>query len=511
MNFTLQNFFQDSELQVEFNSKLGASKFNSFVKMFKIFRLRTNANQNLILSALVEKSLKSENKDSIFLFCKTFEAVNLGVSRSTLERFFEKLTKLGIVVKVASKEIEAEKKINAYAFNADKLQEFIASELKFNAYYKSVFGNNDKKQKSSVSEKDKIQYLENLVEALREEVKIRDEKIMELQKGEAIYNEAEVEALEVQNTKLREKLQEMIEAYERLGEKHKELGERYAKLESAESNRLLESTASRLADENEELKRKIESKELENRNVETESEREKDKKIQELESSLEKAREIFKSQESRIKSLLMGEGVDVVEIEARIKKDTEAKANAILQEYGVKTKARMKEQKDEIDRLINERESFVKEITELKELEVTQLKEKVAKLESENLANKNAKGVPFTLEQFVDKVMPQIVHHLNPTQKAEVENTFKRMARLLTECYEKDPNKEPERAIKEIIDIEAEAEAEAEATFPYIEPTNELPASEQEDSGFKAAAESMQKNDKENLTPPTWTQEDLPF
>lgn len=86
--FTLQEFFQDSELKVDFNSKLKRANFNSFVKMLKVFRLRTNANQNLILSALVEKSLTSKNKDSVFLFCKTFEAVNLGISRSTLERFF---------------------------------------------------------------------------------------------------------------------------------------------------------------------------------------------------------------------------------------------------------------------------------------------------------------------------------------------------------------------------------------------------------------------------------------
>ena len=548
-NFTLQKFFQDSELQVEFNSKLEASKFNSFVKMFKVFRLRTNANQNLILSALVEKSLKSENKDSVFLFCKTFEAVSLGISRSTLERFFVKLTELGIIVKVASKEIEAEKTINAYAFNTDKLQEFMASELKFNAYYKSVFGD-EKKTKSRVSESDKIQYLENLVEALREEVKIRDEKIMELQKGEAIYNEAEVEALNNQNSELREKLAKMTEAYEKLGnelkakvdslapltlenEKLKEelsKAQNVEKLEDsqeykdlAESNRMLEDTALRVSKENEELKAELERVKAEKGNA-NDSE-----KVKELEARLEKAKEVFLRQK-RENEVLSEQCSNPDVLKAR------DDYNEMLRtEWNGKLKAREAQLKEEYElKLAKEIDTKLAEVVNFNNANIETLKKENEELKSKNEElkselenskneNLNAKGVPFTLEGFVDRVMPQIVKHLNPTQKAEVENTFKRMARDLVECWAKNPNKTPDEIFKEVIDTEAEAEA----AFPYIEPTNEIPTSKQEDLGFKTAAESMPKglfekrevkpkitateNDKGNLTPPTWTQEDLPF
>lgn len=515
MNFTLQNFFQDSELQVDFNSKLEASKFDSFVKMFKIFRLRTNANQNLILSALVEKSLKSENKDSTFLFCSKYESENLGISRSTLQRFLSKLVKLGIIVKVASKEIEAEKTINAYAFNIDKFQEFMSSRLKFNDYYKTIFV--EEEEETKPSRKDIIQYLEKLVEELREEIKIRDEKIMELQKGEAIYNEAEVEALNNQNSELREKLAGITEAYEKLAnelktkvdslaplalenEKLKEelsKAQNVEKLEDsqeykdlAESNRMLEDKALRVSKENEELKAELERVKAEKGNA-NDSE-----KARELEARLKKAAEVYIVQKKEIELLKeQCNNPDVLKAREDYNKMLKTQWNGDLQR--------------EKDRLVREKEAQLAEVVSFNNANIERLKNENAELKSklENSESLNAKGVPFTLEDFVDKVMPQIVHHLNPTQRAEVENTFKSMARSLTECYEKDPNKEPERAIKEVI----EAEAEAEAAFPYIESTNELPASEQEDSGFKTAAESMPKNDKENLTPPTWTQEDLPF
>lgn len=504
MNFSLQNFFQDSELQVDFNSKLEASKFDSFVKMLKIFRLRTNANQNLILSALVEKSLKSENKDSVFLFCNKYESENLGISRSTLQRFLSKLVKLGIIVKVASKEIEAEKTINAYAFNIDKFQEFMSSRLKFNDYYKTIFVD---EEESKPSRKDIIQYLEKLVEELREEIKIRDEKIMELQKGEAIYNEAEVEALNNQNSELREKLAGITESYEKLANELKikvdslaplalENEELKAELErvKAELERVKadagNSNDSEKARELERVKAELERVKAEKGNV-NDSE-----KARELEDRLKKAAEVYIVQKKEIELLKeQCNNPDVLKAREDYNKMLKTQWNGDLQR--------------EKDRLTREKEAQLAEVVSFNNANIERLKNENAELMSKlkNSESLNAKGVPFTLEDFVDKVMPQVVHHLNPTQKVEVENTFKRMARSLTECYEKDPNKEPERAIKEVI----ETEAEAEAAFPYIEPINELPASEQEDLGFETAAESMPKNDKENLTPPTWTQEDLPF
>uniref|UniRef100_A0A0N5ACN8 TBPIP domain-containing protein n=1 Tax=Syphacia muris TaxID=451379 RepID=A0A0N5ACN8_9BILA len=214
------------------------------------------------MSSLVDKSLNSEN--GVFLFVKTYEAVSLGISRSTIERFFKQLQDLQILIKVAEKEIQEEsstKEFSAYAINADNLEIFLEADLKLNKYYKSIFGETKKKEKSDNSK----------IIALVDEVKIRDEKIKELEK-----------LIEESKT-----IQNVTDSQE-----YKDL---------AESNRLLESTASRLADENEELKKKLESNALENSNIGTEVE--KDELIQVLESKLKKAREIFKEQQSIIISL----------------------------------------------------------------------------------------------------------------------------------------------------------------------------------------------------------------
>lgn len=518
MKYSLQKLFQDSELSVEFNSKLQKEKFNSFNKTLKAFMFCMNANQNLIMSSLVEKSLNSEN--GVFLFVKTYEAISLGLSRSTIDRFLKQIQDLQILIKVAEKEIQEEgstKEFIAYAINADALETFLETNLKLNKYYKSIFGETEKKEKSDNSK----------IIALLDEIKIRDEKIKELEKmivdlkqGEAVYDSKDVEALESQNTQLREKLQEMVEAYERLGDKHKELGERYAKLESAdneatailvaknqhleklveefktiqnvtdsqeykdlaESNRLLESTASRLAKENEELRNKIE-----NCNVETESE--KEQKIQELESRLEKAKEVFKSQKGQIESLSNDKSANILEIKARIKEETEAKANAILRDYDERTKARMEGQERKIDELTKENNELknnmdkaVLRVRDLKDVEIQQLKEEIAKLESEKLTNKNAKGVPFTLEEFVDKALPQVINHLNPTQRTIIENEFKRIGRDLTELWGKD-HKEPQQKAQEIQDLEAEAEAAFPEPYaaPVTPNNNESPAPHQQD------------------------------
>lgn len=528
MKYTLQNLFQDSELKVEFNSKLKKEKFNSFNKMLKAFRLHMNANQNLIMSSLVDKSLNS--KDGVFLYLKTYEAVALGVSRSTIERFFKQLQDLQILVKVAEKEIQDNTeykdftfKVFAYAINADILDIFLNANLKFNKYYKSIFGEKIKKVKGENTR----------ILALEDEVKIRDEKIQELEKmvtelkkGEGVYDTKDVEGLENQNTELRNKLQEMVEAYERLGEKYKDLAEKHQKLESADneatavlvaenqqlkklveesksiqnvteseeyknllgSNQLLESTATRLTEENEELRKKLESKDLGS----SESESEKDKKIQELESRLKKAEEYFKEQKQKIKDLQSQNGVNIDEIRAEIDKEIRDKANATLREYDAKVKERMREQENKIQELINEREDFVKSITGLKELEIRQLKSKITELESNGLSKINAKGVPFSLMDFVEKAIPMCNNHLNPTQREVVKGIFLRMAKDLTECYAQD--------YKEMNQMDEDLAAEAEAVFP--EPTNYVEAK----PVIKADI-----NDKGNLTAPVFEQEDLPF
>lgn len=507
-NFKLQNFFQDSELQVEFNSKLEASKFDSFVKMFKVFRLRTSANQNLILSSLVEKSLKSEHKDSVFLFCKTYEAVNLGISRSTLERFFVKLTELGIIVKVASKETEAEKTINAYAFNTEKLQDFMASELKFNAYYKSIFGDNEKPKKDNIKD-DEIKRAQVEILALKDEVKFRDEKIDELkknntpklEKGQGIYVVAEVEELQGNFEKTREKLAEVVVAYEKLGNSYKELLENYEKLKSAdseavavlearnqhlealvneskeikaiteyqeykdlaESNSLLESTATRLTKENDELEKKLENalsriSELENQKGVSIGE--KDEKIKELESKLESARELFKEQKKEIETLKKSSGANIDEIKANIEADIKARFNERIEGQNKKVNELVAEKEARIKELELDKENFVKEVVALKEVEVNQLREKVANLE---LELSKTKSPNFT---YIDlgTVEKRLQTKFNPTQLQEIMEVLRN-------------TKQPT--------CESEAEkAEKEVYIPEITNEGDAPVFQQDDLPF---------------------------
>lgn len=500
--FTLQEFFQDSELKVDFNSKLKRANFNSFVKMLKVFKLRTNANQNLILSALVEKSLTSKNKDSVFLFCKTFEAVNLGISRSTLERFFFKLITLGIIVKIASKEIETSKTINAYAFNADKLQEFMDSELKFNAYYKSIFGD-EKKKKSMVSEKDKIEYLENLVKALKQEVAIRDDKIMELQKGQKIYDEAEVEALNEQNSELREKLAGMVEACDKLANELKvRVDDNLASLEAEnaklkeelskaknienlqesqeyqdliESNVMLESKALRLSNENEELRKEIERIKAENSNTDD------SEKVKELNERLMNAVQTFKQQKAEIEALKQQKA----EIEAlkqqpsnddieKIRKESDEKYREKYNEM-LRTQWDGKLQK-KMDLLEEEYESKVAAIVELQNAGIDELKNRIKELEAEVANNKNAENVSISLGEFVEKALPELNKNLNPMMREIIAEDLRKMAVDFTKQYAKDSSSDEQEKIES---------DEQEKIKPI-------------------------KLDK-NGYPPVWEQDDLPF
>lgn len=520
--FTLQEFFQDSELKVGFNSKLKRANFNSFVKMLKAFRLRTNANQNLILSALVEKSLTSKNKDSVFLFCKTYEAVNLGISRSTLERFFSKLIALGIIVKIASKEIETDKTINAYAFNADKLQEFMDSELKFNTYYKSILGD-DKKQKSMVTEKDKIEYLENLVEALKQEVAIRDDKIMELQKGQRIYDEAEVEALNEQNGVLREKLAGMVEAYEKLANDLKvrvddsfvQLEAENAKLKEelskaknienlqesqeykdlVESNVMLESTALRLSNENEELRKELERIKSENSNID-DSER-----VKELEDSLEKARQTFLQQKAEIEALKQ-QSSNADEEKMREELDKE-----YYQRYTEKLRTqwdgKLKEAEDKISKKY---ELMMAETIDLQNAGINRLNDRIKELEAEVANNKNAENVSISLGEFVEKALPELNKNLNPMMREIIANDLRKMAVDFTKQYAKDSSQGQQnnnsetryKTIDELVPNREELLRKREAPKP-IEPSS--------DDEEKVKPIELDKNGY----PPVWTQDDLPF
>lgn len=507
--FTLQEFFQDSELKVDFNSKLKRANFNSFVKMLKVFKLRTNANQNLILSALVEKSLTSKNKDSVFLFCKTFEAVNLGISRSTLERFFFKLITLGIIVKIASKEIETSKTISAYAFNADKLQEFMDSELKFNAYYKSIFGD-EKKQKSMVSEKDKIEYLENLVKALKQEVAIRDDKIMELQKGQKIYDEAEVEALNEQNSELREKLAGMVEACDKLANELKvRVDDNLASLEAEnaklkeelskaknienlqesqeyqdliESNVMLKSTALRLSNENEELRKEIERIKAENSNTDD------SEKVKELNERLMNAVQTFKQQKAEIEALKQQKA----EIEA------------------------LKQQPKKMDLLEEEYESKVAAIVELQNAGIDELKNRIKELEAEVANNKNAENVSISLGEFVEKALPELNKNLNPMMREIIAEDLRKMAVDFTKQYAKDSSQAQQdinnetryETIDELVPNGLELLEKREAPKPiHVESYSDEQEKIESDEQEKIKPIKLDKNGYS----PVWEQDDLPF
>lgn len=519
--FTLQEFFQDSELKVDFNSRLKRANFNSFVKMLKAFRLKTNANQNLILSNLVEKSLTSENKDSVFLFCKTHEAVNLGISRSTLERFFSKIIALGIIVKVASKEIETNKTINAYAFNADKLQEFMDSELKFNTYYKSIFGD-EKKQKSMVSEKDKIEYLENLVEALKQEITIRDDKIMELQKGQKIYDEAEVEALNEQNSELREKLAGMVEAYDKLANDLKvrvdslvpleaenaKLKEELSKANNIEnlqesqeyqdlvkSNVMLESTALRLSNENEELRKRLEKIKAENGNTD-DSER-----VKELENRLENASQIFKQQKSEIEALRQqSSNVDIKKIEKESDEKFRAKYNEMLR---TEWNGKLQEEKN---RLSEEYESRLTAAVELQNAGIKGLKDRIKELELEVANSKNAKGVNISLDDFVEKALPKLNENLNPMMREVIANDLRKMAIDFTKQYAKDSSQTQQDGNNEI-GFNGSEQLVPKELLDEKEPVKPIPVEPYSDEEEKTELVKLDKNGH----PPVWEQDDLPF
>lgn len=533
--FTLQEFFQDSELKVDFNSKLKRANFNSFVKMLKVFRLRTNANQNLILSALVEKSLTSKNKDSVFLFCKTFEAVNLGISRSTLERFFFKLITLGIIVKIASKEIETSKTISAYAFNADKLQEFMDSELKFNAYYKSIFGD-EKKQKSMVSEKDKIEYLENLVKALKQEVAIRDDKIMELQKGQKIYDEAEVEALNEQNSELREKLAGMVEACDKLANELKvrvddnlasleaenaKLKEELSKaknienLQESQEYQDLEVESKLRLSNNEELRKEIERIKAENSNTDD------SEKVKELNERLMNAVQTFKQQKAEIEALKQQKA----EIEAlkqqpsnddieKIRKESDEKYREKYNEM-LRTQWDGKLQK-KMDLLEEEYESKVAAIVELQNAGIDELKNRIKELEAEVANNKNAENVSISLGEFVEKALPELNKNLNPMMREIIAEDLRKMAVDFTKQYAKDSSQAQQdinnetryETIDELVPNGLELLEKREAPKPiHVESYSDEQEKIESDEQEKIKPIKLDKNGY----PPVWEQDDLPF
>lgn len=150
----------------------------------------------------------------------------------------------------------------------------------------------------------------------------------------------------------------------------------------AESNQMLEATTLRVTQENEVLRAELE-KIKSGKVVANESE-----DIQELKSRLETARNIFKNQKSKIESL-----------ELNIKR--------------------------------------AKEYSE-------QLQVKIKELESKSSAN-NINGLPFSLNEFLDKALPMCNNFLNPRQREKVGEILKAFSKDLVECYKSDSKQQKQK------------------------------------------------------------------
>lgn len=155
-----------------------------------------------------------------------------------------------------------------------------------------------------------------------------------------------------------------------------------------ESNQMLEATTLRVTQENEVLRAELE-KIKSGKVVANESE-----DIKELKSRLETARNIFKNQKSKIESL-----------ESDIKK--------------------------------------VKEYSEIKEKEAEQLQVKIKELESKSANNIN--GLPFSLNEFLDKALPMCNNFLNPRQREKVGEILKAFSKDLVECYKSDSKQQKQK------------------------------------------------------------------
>lgn len=155
-----------------------------------------------------------------------------------------------------------------------------------------------------------------------------------------------------------------------------------------ESNQMLEANTLRVTQENEVLRAELE-KLKSGKVVANESE-----DIRELKSRLETARNIFKNQKSKIESL-----------ESDIKR--------------------------------------VKEYSEIKEKEAEQLQVKIKELEFKSANNIN--GLPFSLNEFLDKALPMCNNFLNPRQREKVGEILKAFSKDLMECYKSDSKQQKQK------------------------------------------------------------------
>ncbi len=244
------------------NTNLNKEKFKTFNRLYSVFIGKTTLNQNAILSSLITAHLNSKEPQNAFFYCNSFYSATLGVSYSTIKRTIRRLLELQILVKRGELSVNVASQmriLNAFCLNVELLENWLESGLNLTKYYKGIFG-----KESSKNEGGGKKMVE--IEALKDEVRFRDEEILRLKQ--------EIEALRAENKAIKEsasgisedlqtslEMQKgMVSENEYLKEEIKTLKQQPATDEDLQnSNKMLEITAQRLTDENEALKKENES------------------------------------------------------------------------------------------------------------------------------------------------------------------------------------------------------------------------------------------------------------
>lgn len=78
------------------------------------------------------------------------------------------------------------------------------------------------------------------------------------------------------------------------------------------------------------------------------------------------------------------------------------------------------------------------------ELDIKQLQVKIKELESKSSAN-NINGLPFSLNEFLNKALPMCNNFLNPRQREKVGEILKAFSKDLVECYKSDSKQQKQK------------------------------------------------------------------
>lgn len=78
------------------------------------------------------------------------------------------------------------------------------------------------------------------------------------------------------------------------------------------------------------------------------------------------------------------------------------------------------------------------------ELDIKQLQVKIKELEFKSSAN-NINGLPFSLNEFLNKALPMCNNFLNPRQREKVGEILKAFSKDLVECYKSDSKQQKQK------------------------------------------------------------------